>query len=76
MRQYSRVKNLIERDNNTRYFHILAFLNKKQTMTNTVTIEGKTHSRVTDMRNGIRNFFLQNFTQEDLLKIELPLGVL
>lgn len=75
MRQYSRVKNLIERDNKTRYFHTLASFNKKNNMMARVVIEGEVLSNVIEMRRGIRIFIFQSYTQKKLPEFELPMGV-
>lgn len=71
-RQYSRKKNLVEKDNNTGYFHACATLRKKKNHISRVKIDGQFLTKVNDIKRGIIKHFVESFKQEDISFIKLP----
>lgn len=74
MQQYSRKKNLAEKDNNTRYFNAYATLRKKQNCIVRIKIRDQILTDESDIRKGIGDHFKISFLQEELPFIELPRG--
>lgn len=75
MRQYSRVKNLSERDNNTKYFHAVATIHKKKNLIERIKINGRCLRGVAEIRKGVKEHFEHMYQQPPIPEIELPFGV-
>lgn len=74
-KQYSRVKKLSEKDNNTKYFHTIANMNKKRNMIRRIKVGGSVIKGVTQIREGIRDFFKSSFQQHASPYIHFDQGV-
>lgn len=75
MYQYSRCKGIGDKDHNSKYFHALESLNKKQNLIDRISINGNVVSEVEDVIKGITKYFEEMYRDEDNLEIEVPYGV-
>lgn len=74
MKQYSKRRNLMDRDNNTMFFHACATLKKKQNSITSIKIGDQVLSTTHEIKQGILNHFKDTVAQEDLPRITLPFG--
>lgn len=74
LRQYSRRKNLVEKDNNTKYFHAYGTTSKMQKKIHKIKIGNYILSRKDEIRGGLRAHFRDSFVQELIPKVTLSLG--
>ena len=63
-RQKARTYGFNIKDHNIKFFHASAVFKRKKKEINQITIEGRRFSGVANLKEGIRNHFIQRFTQE------------
>lgn len=61
LRQYSRCKNLTQKDHNTKYFHMLASMNHRRNIIRDIQIGDQIISRVEAIQRSIREFYKQSY---------------
>lgn len=70
--QYSRVRNLTLKDHNTKYFHVVASVNRRRNQLLRVKVNKVDLMQNIDIRNGVTNYFKGSFRQEEVPDISLP----
>lgn len=73
-RQYSRSKNITEKDDNTKYFHALASHRMRKKMITKIKVGGTVVKGNDNIKRSIISHFLQHFQKENLPNITLPLN--
>lgn len=75
MRQYSRWKNLSEKEHNTKYFHTIASTNRKRNLISRINVRNEFFLEVDSITRGIRNHFKNFYHDTKEPESELPTGV-
>lgn len=76
LRQYSKCKNITDKDNNTKYFHSLVSINKKRMLITRIKIGEKWLDGKEEIREIVRNYYKKSFEQEPLPFTYLLSGLL
>lgn len=74
-KQYSMAKNLTKNDNNTKFFHGIASMNKIHNLISKIAIGDIILEEVDEVKRGVRDFYWESYKKEPLPKIKLPHGV-
>lgn len=73
-KQYSRVRNLTLKDENTKYFHSIASLNRRCNKLTNIEMNEVVFYGMEGIKSEIRKHFEHSYHQEALAQIILPLG--